>query len=199
MAIFFSDPDPQQAADEEQQILSNASYGATEDEREQNLTRAKNYALGYRIAGAGALVCAYIVLMAHSNMIMYLVLMAFPIVGILLMRSGNGLITLLGSKNTGYASAETGFAGPIFGLAFFAFKQYDFIDISQLIIPGVVIGAAFFYVVYSYTLKRLKVELKLQIAIALLFAAAYGFGSAAVVNCVFDQTKPQYYVSEITN
>jgi len=198
----FTDLDKSDLEEDKRQILQDRSIGATEEERERKLNNSRRIATIYSVAGAVMFFIAEIMMSTGSdksvNFLIQGILLVYPIIGILLMRFSSGLIVLYAKKSSAHASVFTGLFFPSLTLVITSFLGYHIINLHQLIVPAVAIGAVMFIIMCLLGIKRTNPAFITQVIITLLFSAAYGLGSTASVNCVFDQSAPKVYNSTVT-
>ncbi|MDB5136268.1 MAG: hypothetical protein JWP37_2871 [Mucilaginibacter sp.] len=65
--------------------------------------------------------------------------------------------------------------------------------------PSLAIGFGMIIALYFAGIKKSNESIVGQIIIAVVIAAAYGFGSTMQINSVFDQSKPQVFNAMVTN
>jgi hypothetical protein len=175
-----------------QQLLNDAAYGDTPQEREQRLEKAKTFSRGINIAGG---VISFSLLLAPQHVKYTLALaLAAPLIFALALRSYNGLIKIIANRNSPYPSVIWGF---IFLIMFLLIKSfaYKIPDNSGIWQPAILAASALFAILVIGNRQFKPVNTGGVVGLVALAALTFAYGYSAVVgvNCVYDTSKAQQY------
>jgi len=174
-----------------QQILKDTSLGYTQEAREQKLKSAKTIAKTYIIISVATF---FIPIFIHTfNNYFALVMLAYPLIGIVIIVYGKGLIRLFAPKNSAYASITIGLFFPAFALVIRSFNNDEILNYDKLYLPVALVGLVMLVLLYIFAIKNITDKVAGQWVSAVLIAAAYGLGSILQVNSGFDKSIAQVY------
>lgn len=128
-----------------------------------------------------------------DSRVMCIVLLFYPIPGILMMVYSKGLIRLFAKKNSAYLSVFIGILLPAISLVFQSFIYINFISVSNLWVPAAIIAIIAAGVLFFISIKQTDEDILTQAAFVIIFALVYGYGAATSINCDFDQAHPKIY------
>lgn len=193
LAENFADLDVIDLEQDRESILNDTSLGATREEREAKIANAKLIAIIYSIAG---LIIGLGGIPFINKQAIVIVLILYPILGLIIMGKSNGLIRFISNLKTSvYSFAAIGLFTPSFVLFSTGVIGYDIYQFSHIWFPAsfvCVIATASIY----YTGLNKKIPSIIGQSIGMLIVSAiYAFGSVVQVNCVFDKSTPQEYTA----
>ncbi len=176
--------------------LENTAFGVSENERKTTLKRAKTTASVYNIAGV---VLAFSLMLFNNNFSVVL-LLSYPLIGILIITTSKGLIKFLTNiKRSVYNQVIVGMSLPSFTLLVRSFKDYSLNSLHNLWAPALTAGALVFTLLYVTGINKSVGSIKFQITAMLIVALLYGFGSIRQINCAFDNSELKIYTAIILN
>ncbi|HEY4322782.1 MAG TPA: hypothetical protein VGN20_02320 [Mucilaginibacter sp.] len=183
----FIDLDTSDLKEEHAKVLNDTSLGFTEEEREQKLIRAKRISMAYNICGS---VLLFLGIFLRSNYTTTVMLLIYPLAGILLMVFSNGLIRFASdSKKSAYPFIFVGFMLPAFALLLKSF-DYQIYKYNNIWTPFLAYGLVIFFLLYTKGLSS-GMPVKPQLIFMIIFSFIYAYGSTTLLNCTFDKSKPQ--------
>ena len=175
-------------------LLTNARWGATEEARKKTLAKAHAFALIYNIVSFPLV----LMLILYAGKTALILLLVYPLVGILLMMSGRGLIKFQSEKQRSICAFVTfGIFVPGLALLIKSEANDNVLDTTHLWIPALTISLFLFVLIYATGINRSMGMLRVQVIAMILTALSYGFGSALQVNYIFDDTRPVVYDATI--
>ncbi len=180
----------QNAADlkmDKAKILNDETLGANESERENKLRKAKQLAISYNLIG----VIVTFSTIAWRNVGVSLVLLLFPLLGVLLMLFSKGLIKLVSnSSRSARLWLMLGYVLPIFMMLIKSLGEYEISDKSHLWIPFIGMSLTMTVALFFTGINR-TIPVKGQIILMILVGAMYGYGAIVQINCEFDRSDPK--------
>ena len=187
----FKDLDKEDYESEKDAILHDASLGATEQDREQKLRNAKIAAIGYSMGG---ILLVFVVVIVHRvSYAMSYLLMAYPLVGLVLMALSQGLIRLVTKKSSAYKPALIGILAPSFMLIVQVISKTEMVSYDKLWVPALAVAFVMFIALYFTGIRRSPQAVAASLIVAVVVSALYGFGTILQINCVFDESSPEIY------
>jgi hypothetical protein len=184
----FQDLDNIDIQAEKVKVLKDTKLGLTQDERESKLSIAKKAALVYNVIGC---VVGFWMMFLKNDIIAAVVMLSFPLLGIMIIIFSNGLIKFVSdSKRSVYPFVVLGFVITIFVMLLKSIRDYEILQYDHLLLPFMIIGSAVFLTLYKAGLN-ISIPIKSQIFTMLVVSLMYGFGATIQVNCVFDKSAPQ--------
>jgi hypothetical protein len=171
-------------------VLQDQQLGLTETDREKNLKKAKAIATAYNIVGF----IITFVFIFFNNQISSLLLLFYPIIGIIVIITSKGLIKFLSNKNRSVCSfIMPGFFLPSFLLWYKAIDQFKIFQTNNLWLPSLLISLSIFTLLYISGINRNIESMKGQVIFMCLAALLFGFGSTLEINCRFDNSTAKVY------
>jgi len=190
----FNDLDAMDLAEEKSKILQNTNFGFTEKEREEKLTKAKQIATIYNIAG----VVMGFATIPFNNRGVALLLLLYPLLGIIIMKSSNGLIKFLSNKKRSmYPFIMLGFFTPAMMMLFKSILEYDIFRYEHIWLIVFAITLLIFFLLYTIGINKSVEGVKGQLVFILILSVMYGYGGTIQVNCMFDNSKLQVYPATV--
>lgn len=185
----FQDLNTADRASQRATILTNVRLGATEEVRMKKLVRAHSFAQIYNV---GSLPLILILFLNTGKTV--ILLLVYPLIGILLMIAGRGLIKFQSDRQRSICSfVFFGIFVPGFALLIKTGVYYEVLDTAHLWAPALGISLLLFVLIYMPGINRSMGMMRAQVTMMILTALMYGFGGALQVNCVFDPTHPVVY------
>lgn len=179
-------------------ILQSDELGLSEDERMNSLRSAGRLAFIYNIFGLVVFIGSIFFVDALIASDLYsVVLIIYPLVGLLLMATQKGLIKFATKKTSPlYSLYYSMFMSCVF-LVGKPLVKYSLIDFSTAWFSIGGVAVVFFGLLYWKGKADAASAVKGHVVAMFLVALAYGFGFAIMVNCMFDTTKPQIFTAKI--
>jgi len=191
----FKDLDAIDLENDKAEILQDSSLGFTQTDREAALKKAKIIAIVYNVAG---IIAGFGVMILFSDKVLTVILMAYPLLGIIIMAYSNGLIKFLSNpKRSIHPYTMLGFMGPVIVMLVSALNSYDIFKYTNIWIPFIAISSPLFLLLYFFGINKTVKAVKGQVVVMLVLALIYGFGSTIQINCAFDNSKLQVYDATI--
>jgi hypothetical protein len=176
-------------------ILQNPAYGATEYDRQENLKKARKIALAYWIS---SVVIGFGSIFIENNYASTVLGLGFPLVGILLMVSGKGIIKFVSNgKATSHQAIFLGFPLPPFMMLLKSLDDFSLFNGDNLWFPAVMIALIMTALLYVTGINRSMSSFKLQITLMVIISLLYGFAAARQINAVFDSSQPQVFQAKV--
>lgn len=197
LSHHFPDMDIVDANEEKQAFLNDTSFGSSVEEREEKLKQARKVA---RVTnGIGILVSIWVVVMGRPYDISIFVLMLIPTLSIGVLKKINGLIRI-GQKNRNiYPTIIWNFIYPCMALCLRALLDFEIFQYDNIWLPSIAITVVLLAAIlignkeFSFRNGRSYFSV-LSIAI---FLFAHSYGLIVCLNCEYDHSRPQVYVSRI--
>ncbi|WP_299988634.1 hypothetical protein [uncultured Pontibacter sp.] len=195
----FPHLDDVEIIEESQEILTNAHYGRTVEEREAtfNAARKKAKVLNW----TGGLACAWALFWPEPYEYAILTAIAIPLITLITIKFSDGLFRLNENKESTYPSVSLAMFAPSFalglrGLLDFNIFEYSNVWILMSILSGILF-AIFFYRNQEFNFRRAKGYVATSsIAIVLL---CYSYGAVIMLNCFYDTSESQQYTATVVN
>lgn len=179
---------------EQEEVLQNSQFGATEEERKENFVKAKRITNWYNGIGL-AMMFSFIFLRNKSADIL---LLSYPWIGVLIMILSKGIIKFVSNvKRSPHPNILLGLLMPGLILLLRSVGEYDVFQLQDILLPAFIIGAILFSLLYVTGMNKAMGSVDWQIFFMLIAAFALGFGSARQLNCEFDQSKPAVYTAAV--
>lgn len=186
----FQDLNTVGLANQHAMALTNVQWGVTVEARKKALAKAHNFALIYNIASFPLV----LILNLHVSRMSLVLLLVYPLVGILLMMLSRGLIKFQSDKQRSICSfVALGIFAPGMALLLRSFAYNDVLDTAHLWVPALGISLLLFVLIYMTGINRSMGMLRPQIIAMILTVLSYGFGSVLQLNCIFDPARPAVY------
>ncbi len=196
----FNDLDQADLETAREMVRHNTSLGATEKQREAKIKQARIIAIIYSIVGfAGGFICIPFIGNATTP-VLPVILMQYPLIGILLMAGSKGLIKFVSNPRTSVNSfVYMGLFVPILILCFDAGMGRNIYQFRNAYIPIAVLGLVFFLWFYFFGINKTIRSIPGQVFLMVVTAFAYSFGTIIHINCLFDKMPPRIIHSTITD
>ena len=193
----FKDLDALDLAEETEKVLNDSTLGATKEEREAKIKKAKWIAVVYNIAG---LMFGLMSIPFDEKAGIVIAIVIIPIIGIIIMYRSNGLIKFLSdSKKSVKSFTFVGLVMPSFLLFFSALMGYNIYNYQPIWVPALFVCFTMFALYYLTGINRDIPSIISQTIMMLIVSALYGYGSVVKLNCTFDGSKPQIIHTTIYN
>lgn len=181
---------------EKDQILTNPELGYTSEERAIKFKTATRTSGIYNFS-AIALMFIALFLFLDSNDI-DVILLLYPLAGIIIIYLGRGLITLISKKNSAYNGLLMGLYMGVLLLLVKSVFYYHILNYKNLLIPCLILGAIFLAPLIIKGFNKTYGSLIGQLALMIILAGGYGIGAAININCYFDGSQPHVYPAIVT-
>ncbi|MBC7554550.1 MAG: hypothetical protein H7257_11280 [Taibaiella sp.] len=195
----YPDLDLQNMQEERTEILNDQQYGGTTEEREEQLKRAGKAAkiVNY----AGGIIAAWVLFFPRPYNVATVVCMVFPIIGFGILKYFDGLIKIDARKGSAFPSIAIAMMGTTISVLLRGAVDYNIFDYTNLWLPVIAVTVLLIAVVLmgtrAFSLKNGK---EVPAAIVYCFMlAGYSYGSVVVLNCSYDNGKPEVYTTKILN
>jgi hypothetical protein len=185
----FKDLDAIEYQEELTGILNDSSLGFTEEDRKQQLAKAKIIAIAYSVGGAAVMIGGFFL-----NSPAYIILaLLYPLLGIPVIATGKGLIKLITQKKSPYYHIFIGIGFPPITLLIKGLSDGYVLQYNNFWLPATV-AALVFIVAFNFASGlNNNSPVKGQIVLLLIFGALYGVGGVLQINMVFDKSTETVY------
>jgi len=194
----FADIDVLEANEEQQAMLENEAFGASAEEREQHLKRARKVA---RIVnGAGIVSAAWFFFMGRPYDISLFVLMLFPVLALAVLARFRGLIRINPPQKSLYPNLTWSFLYPCLSLCLRAIIDFHIFRYNDVWLPCILIAAmllAALLLVRRGDFNYRKAKDYISIASISLLLFAYSYGLVISLNCEYDASQPERYTARV--
>lgn len=191
----FTDLDAADVQLEKEDVLQNTALGATEEEREASLKKAKRLTIGFAVLGA---IIGFMNLFYDAK-IWAIADVVYPFLGVVLIFTGKGLIKfVVNSKRSVYPQIIVGMIVLGFVCALASSTSGELYDSGNLWKPALIFTTVLF-VAFYFTGTNKSMAVGWQIATMLIVAGLFGFGNTVHINTVFDASQPRIYRARIDN
>lgn len=187
----FKDLNKEEFEAAKSELLQDTNLGVTQEDREARYNTNKNYVKWYSLGGL-----ALFIVTAYLNInsgILCIVIVLYPLPGILMMIYSRGIIRLFAKKNSAYLSVFIGLLFPAFSLAFKSFVYVNLLSFANLWLTATIIAIVSFCVILYISTKQTNENVTGQVAFVAIFALVYGYGATTSINCDLDQAQPKIY------
>ena len=170
-------------------LLQNSMYGATPEEREASLKKAKTITIVYAV---GAAVVGFFSIF-YDNKVWAVLEVVYPFVGVVLILTSKGLIKFLtNTKRSIYPGTFCGLLIISMVCFFKGILNGDIYDAHNIWEPAIVFAIAL-AAATVFAGKDRSMPLVAQLLLALLISALCGFGNTLHINKAFDRSQEQTY------
>jgi hypothetical protein len=183
----FADLNEVDLKQEQEKLANDTSLGATEEERNKKIEKAKQISIAYNIwGGVGGFAMLF-----FSNKFTVLFLFLYPLAGILVMQFSSGLIKFVSdSKRSVYWFIVIGFMVPAIMTLVKSIGDYEIYRFQNALILIIISTLFVFFLLYKTGINN-ALPKSGQIFMMLLMSFIYSYGSIITINCKFDESKPQ--------
>ncbi|MBF4506201.1 hypothetical protein IRZ83_05920 [Flavobacterium sp. JLP] len=182
---------------EKNEILKNTNFGFTIEEREDKLKKAQLFAK--LLNGVTAVVIAWLFFYPRPYKYLVITCVCLPLIGLLTVKLSKGLIKVDAEKESVYPTAVFPLMFP--GMILFLRGIIDFSidDYSNIWLPAILISVIFVGVIIALSKKKTVKKAKdyFEIVSYVVFGFIYGYSTVVATNCVFDNSKPEIFASEV--
>lgn len=193
----YPDLDMLQIATEKKEILSNAEFGWTKEQREEKLLQAQKVAKG--LNSLGILIGLWALFFAKPYEYAIIASISFPIICILVFKYFNGLIKIDERKDSAYPSIFWSIFLPSMGLFLRTLLDFNIFDYAK-VWPLTILITAICMGIILYRDQEFKGGMRyLSLFGIFLFIAAYSYGTVVSLNCTFDTSEPEIFNAKIVN
>lgn len=182
---------------EEQEILQNNDFGFTIEEREEKLKKAHLFVKV--LNGITAIVVVWLFFYPRPYKYAVIACVSLPLIGFLSVKFWKGLIQIDVEKGSVYPTVAFPilFPGLILGLRVmldFSIEKY-----SNIWIPAIVISCIYaaLVIVSSKKMSFKNAKAYFSILSYVAFGFLYGYSTVVATNCVFDNSEPKVFASEV--
>lgn len=195
----FNDVDLIESAQQVEEILTNKEFGRTVDEREDKLKWARYVAR--TINAVGSLLAVLLFFYPRPYELITLIALIFPVFILASLHFFNGLIRIDQKNNSGYPSIIYGLISPGMALALRSFLDFDILEYSNFWLPTLAVTLMTSLIMLSTTTElKFKKAADYFTAISLVgFVFIYTYGGIINYNCIYDNSEPEVYSSEVLN
>ena len=173
---------------DENSILENSEFGLTCEERKSRLSRSKRHV---RLLNTISWIIAFSVwFYPHFYKIQILICCTLPVIGLVLFKVSRGLILINERRNSVRPDVSSNIIIPSVVLLISALSDYNVIDYSFFIKPGMLIFTlSVFITVKVWNSHNTPVNFKsyLMLIPVLIISAIYTYGSIITTNAIFDK------------
>lgn len=197
LASTFTDLTKQEFTDHEKSILNDDTLGLSQQAREHRLAEARRIA---RITNAvGFILFFWLTFYPIFYTVVLIIGIAYPIVIIILLYLYRGLIRVDERKNNAHPSVATGFIMAGLSLSLRALFDYNILEYNQLwITTGTLAVLLIIVILIATKLPKFKsAQDYFAIFTLIILTYSYSFGAYSVSNCLFDNSSPKYYQTNI--
>ncbi|MCX2745494.1 hypothetical protein OO013_16560 [Mangrovivirga sp. M17] len=198
-SLRFPDLDKVNTFEEEQDILSNETYGESLEIREDRLQKARKTSRVINwLAGLSSF---WIIFYPTPYQFAILAGILIPITGLIAVKLSNGLIHIDEKKGSAYPSVIYSFIFPPLGIMLRAILDFNIFDFSNVWLPTFLITVIFLILLLN---KQKQITIKdktnfITIACLTLFLFAYSIGVVIQYNCYYDNSQAKIYTAKILN
>jgi hypothetical protein len=197
LSITFTDLNKQEFTDHEKSILNNDTLGLSDQAREHRLAEARRIA---KITNAtGFVLFLWMTFYPVFYNVVVIAGMLYPIIIIALLYLYRGLLRVDERKNNAFPSVATGFIMAGLSLSLRALFDYNILDFEQLwITTGTCAVLLIIVILVATRLPRFKsAQDYFGILTLMILTYSYSFGAYTLSNCLFDNSVPEYYHSNV--
>lgn len=184
---------------EKTEIINNEDFGWDIEQREEKLRNAHRVANIYN--WTGGIISVWTLFLAFPYEYAILSCIAFPIIGLIIVKCFNGLVRFDTSKSTAYPTVFYGVLGVGISLFARAILDYKIFDYSNIWASTLVISFIF-VIVFSIGFKNLKFS-NLRECFSMIFFSLtiflYSYGAVVTLNCFYDKSEPEIYDAIVLN
>ena len=197
---YYTNLDSVAYQDNLNEIYNNAALGHDQKEREFKLDTSKRFSLIYNVGGGiiFALSLVFTDFILKSDWLKVL-LIIYPLIGIILLIWGKGSIKLVYGKNSAYPSIIVGIYASTILIFIVLITYYDFISYSDLCVPVLIIALIIGSVLWRFGNDKSDNAAKGQIFMLILVALFYSCPLTMLINSKLDISEPKIYNSKIVN
>ncbi|WP_426670906.1 hypothetical protein ACPPVU_06665 [Mucilaginibacter sp. McL0603] len=197
---YYTNLDSVAYQDNLNEIYNDAALGHDQKEREFKLDTSKRFSLIYNVGGGiiFALSLAFTDFILKSDWLKVL-LIFYPLIGIILLIWGKGSIKLVYGKNSAYPSIIVGIYASTILIFIVLITYYDFISYSDLWVPVLIIALIIGSVLWRFGYDKSANAAKGQIFMLILVAVFYSCPLTMLINSKLDISEPKIYNSKIVN
>ena len=193
----FQDVDTIESAQDVEEILANEEFGRTVEEREDKLKWARLVAR--TLNAIGSILAAVLFFYPRPYDVVTLIALIFPVFILASLHFFKGLIRIDQKNNSGYPSIIYGLIFPGMALALRSFIDFDILEYSNFWLPTIAVTVVTCLIMLSTTteLKFKKKADYVTVISILAFVFVYAYGGVINYNCIYDESQPEIYSSEV--
>ncbi len=193
----FQDVDVIESTREVEEILANEEFGRTVEEREDKFKRARFVARTLNVVGS--LLAALLFFYPRPYDLITLIALIFPFFILASLHFFRGLIRIDQKNNSGYPSTIYGLIFPGMALALRSFMDFDILEYSNFWLPTFAVTIVTSLIMFSTTseLKFKKASDYITVVSLVGFVFVYSYGGIINYNCIYDDSEPEVYSSEV--
>jgi len=184
---------------ETRHILSNEMFGATEEERQYTLLKARRYARILNITAALPLILFFVLPYPHS--LSWMLTPVWMLAAFYMLWYFKGLVTINADKHSAYPSVFIALLISCLTSFFAALSIYRIHELSNGVnyLLSATIGLTLILYIIVFTSGRRQASKKAMLFAFVLLFAGYGYGSVTFINCNYDKSKPQFFRLPVVN
>jgi len=191
LAERYPDLDEVQVEVDKKEIMNNALFGQSEEQREEKLAGARKVADA--LNWTGSVISMWTLFFPTPYAYAILAASSFPLLCALITNYYRGLIRLNEKRDTVYPSATWAILAPGLSLFIRGFIDYNIFDYSPIWWPAILLTTSIMALLTlrntEFPLNKAKTYLSLSLISIFLFS--YSFGAVVTLNCRFDPNKPK--------
>lgn len=194
----FNNLDIEEIAKETADIMENEEYGRNIDEREYRFRQAKRLT---KILNITSLIIGLSTLFyPHFYKIQILVCTILPLIGLIALKTSNGLIKIDGKPNSTHPKIFLTFLIPSCALAMRAILDFSIFEYKNFWLPAFLLLGVYGFIIFKESKEQFDLSkgiTYLSIFGVLIFGALYIYGLLITTNVTFDNSQPQVYKAKI--
>lgn len=184
----FKDLDSTDLKEEQKKILQDQGLGSTQAEREGKLAKAKQVALVYNILG---MILGFALIFFKNTLFVAILMLAYPLLGIVIIIFSNGLIKFVSSKKRSvFSFIMPGLILPVFMMLIKSLAGYEISQYVHVWLPFIIFGLIIFVILFKSGVNN-ALPVTGQVFFMAIVGLLYDYGCTIQINCVFDKSEPQ--------
>ena len=189
----FVNLDEQEAREEEKKILEDTELGLTEDDRKASLKRAK---VIVRVLTIGTVAVSALMLYPMQSSIPFTVCAVYPLIVVYYMATSKGLVGFFARPKSPKPNVFFALLFPVIFLVMRTIVQYDFVSYEELFVYSAAIAAitGLTVAIRGENIRKHRDDL----IFGIILSGVYAFGVLSTVNCVYDTSVSQVYLTTIS-
>nr|WP_067058067.1 hypothetical protein [Mucilaginibacter sp. L294] len=193
----FTDLDNKDREAEKEKLLHDNSLGYTVEERTSKIDKMGQIAIAYSVWG---FIMFFILIFVRNHNLSFWAGILYPALGLAIMSQSNGLIKFASdSQRSNYWGISIGFCMPIVLLLVTAITQFELHSISRAWPIMVTVTLIFFILLYTLGINKNNRFIVGQVFGMLFISIIFGLGSVTLTNCLFDNSKPVKYQTQVVD
>ena len=191
----FTDLDAIDLKEEEERLMSDTSLGATMEDREAALKRARLISLIGNIGGGAVAIAAFF---KHDIFLSLYLPALYPILMVVVIATSKGLIKIVPEgKKSQLPAVIFALLFPTMMLFVSAIASYNLLELKNYWLPFLGMMLTFGILLLAAGLKNNVSAVAPVIILSVVISAGYGAGLTTKINCQLDDSKPQTFQTTI--